>query len=63
MPRVAVGGFAHETNTFSPRKTDFAEFEAEGIRSGEALLRFNGTRTPAGGFVDSILADDVMSRE
>jgi microcystin degradation protein MlrC len=57
MPRFAVGGFAHETNTFSPRKTDFAEFEAEGIRSGDEILRFAGTRTAPGGFVDAILAD------
>jgi microcystin degradation protein MlrC len=57
MPRIAVGGFAHETNTFSTRPTDFAEFEAERIRSGEEILRFKGTRTTPGGFVDAVLAD------
>lgn len=60
MPRFAVGGFAHETNTFSPRKTDYAEFEAEGIRSGQEVLRYKGTRTAPGGFVDAILADPEL---
>lgn len=41
MPRIAVGGFSHETNTFAPKPTDYAEFEAEGIRSGSQILEFS----------------------
>ncbi|MGH2550361.1 MAG: M81 family metallopeptidase, partial [Thermomicrobiales bacterium] len=51
MPRIAVGGFAHETNTFSPRPTDIADFEATGLLRGEELLSLRGTRTPTGGFI------------
>ncbi|MCC6704724.1 MAG: M81 family metallopeptidase [Thermomicrobiales bacterium] len=57
MARIAVGGFSHETNTFARKPTDFAEFAAEGIRSGAEILAFRGTKTPAGGFVDAIEAN------
>jgi microcystin degradation protein MlrC len=53
MPRIAVGGFAHETNTFSPRPTDIADFEATGLLRGEELLSLRGTRTPTGGFIEA----------
>lgn len=42
MPRVAVGGFQHETNTFAPLPADFAAFEAPdawpGLARGAAML-------------------------
>src|SRR6188472_858800 len=60
MLRIAVGGFAHETNTFSPRKTDLNEFEAEELRRGSEIERFAGTRTTPGGFVDAITADPEL---
>src|SRR3954462_7020691 len=60
MLRVAVGGFAHETNTFSPRKTDLNEFEAEEIRRGSEIENAAGTRTTPGGFVDAIAADPEL---
>jgi microcystin degradation protein MlrC len=53
MPRIAVGGFAHETNTFSPRPTDLGDFEATGLLRGEQILNLRGTRTPAGGFIEA----------
>jgi microcystin degradation protein MlrC len=53
MPRIAVGGFAHETNTFSPRPTDIADFEATGLLRGSQLLSLRGTRTPIGGFIEA----------
>jgi microcystin degradation protein MlrC len=28
MARIAIGGFQHETNTFSPDCADFAAFES-----------------------------------
>ena len=30
MARIAVGGFQHETNTFSPSKADYEAFEKGG---------------------------------
>ena len=51
--RIAIGGISHETNTFSPLKTDLALFERRGVHSSEALLpAFAGTKTILGGFID-----------
>lgn len=60
MPRVAVGGFSHETNTFSPRPTTYEEFVANGLVRGADLARLAGTRTTAGGFVDGIASDPAL---
>ncbi|MFM9982761.1 MAG: M81 family metallopeptidase, partial [Burkholderiales bacterium] len=30
--RIAVGGFMHETNTFQPKKTTYADFAEAGDR-------------------------------
>ncbi len=30
MPRIALGGFQHETNTFAPSKARFEDFEPAG---------------------------------
>jgi microcystin degradation protein MlrC len=50
MPRVAIGGVWHETNTFAAATTPLADFE---IHQGDALVEaFRGTRTPLGGFID-----------
>lgn len=57
MARIAVGGFSHETNTFAVKPTDYAEFEAEVVRSGEQVREYKGTKTGVGGFVDAIEAD------
>lgn len=42
-PRIAVGGISHETNTFNPRKTTYADFEegigAAGILRGDEIIR------------------------
>jgi microcystin degradation protein MlrC len=38
MTRIAVAGFMHESNTFSPLRTDRAAFVAQGLRFGPALL-------------------------
>ena len=42
-PRIGMGGIVHETNTFNPKKTSVADFEAglggaNGILRGEAIL-------------------------
>ena len=57
MARIAVGGFQHETNTFSPLVATYAEFEAPdawpGLTRGPALLEaVRGINLPVAGFVD-----------
>ncbi len=37
--RIAVAGFLHETNTFNPITIARADFEAQGLASGPAMLR------------------------
>ena len=56
MSRIAVGGFQHETNTFSPVKAAFVDFEAPdawpGLTRGGALFdAVAGINLPAAGFV------------
>lgn len=56
MARIAVGGFQHETNTFSTVPATFAEFEAPdawpGLTRGDAMLEaVAGINLPADGFV------------
>ena len=56
MPRIAFGGFQHETNTFSPVKATFTDFEAPdawpGLTRGPALFdAVAGINLPAAGFV------------
>jgi len=56
MARIAIGGFQHETNTFSPLCADFGAFEAPdawpGLTRGAALFEaVDGINLPAAGFV------------
>jgi microcystin degradation protein MlrC len=56
MARIAIGGFQHETNTFSPTPATLADFEAPdawpGLTRGGAMLEaVAGVNLPAAGFV------------
>ena len=56
MARIAIGGFQHETNTFSPVCADFAAFESPdawpGLTRGAALFdAVSDINLPAAGFV------------
>jgi len=56
MARIAVGGFQHETNTFSPVPATFADFVAPdawpGLTRGPAMFEaVAGINLPAAGFV------------
>jgi microcystin degradation protein MlrC len=56
MARIAVGGFQHETNTFSPVLATFADFEAPdawpGLTRGAGVFEaVAGINLPAAGFV------------
>lgn len=58
MFRIAIGGFQHETNTFAPSQTHFADFEvADGwpaLSRGEALFgNLAGNNIPIAGFIDA----------
>lgn len=61
MARIAIGGFQHETNTFSPVPATFADFEAPdawpGLTRGPAMLEaVEGINLPAAGFVQEARA-------
>lgn len=55
--RIALAGFAHETNTFCSWRTDLEEFEANGLYRGENLLGLAGTNSVIGGAVDAARLD------
>jgi microcystin degradation protein MlrC len=58
--RIAVGGIAHETNTFSSVPTTLDRFQERSYLSGEAILRRSrGTRNVLGGLVDEAEARGV----
>ena len=61
MPRIAVGGMQHETNTFAPSKADLAAFEAGGgwpsIQRGEPMLEaVAGANIPVQGAIEALRA-------
>lgn len=56
MPRIAIGGFQHETNTFAPLPADWPEFEAArawpGYTEGAAIFpTFEGLNLGIAGFI------------
>lgn len=56
MPRIAIGGFQHETNTFAPVKADYRSFAEPGgwpgVTRGPAILdAFDGMNLPIAGFI------------
>jgi microcystin degradation protein MlrC len=53
--RVGIAGMWQETNTYSPRATTFADFEAFELLEGETMLAHNrGTGSVIGGFLDGL---------
>ena len=61
MPRIAVGGFQHETNTFAALPATFADFVAPDawpglVRGGQLLDAVRGINLPAAGFIDEARA-------
>ncbi|WP_282604480.1 M81 family metallopeptidase [Pelagibius sp. Alg239-R121] len=57
-PRIAVAGFQHETNTFSPVPTRYEDFEASGAwpaltKETDIFAVFHGLNIPLGGFIDA----------
>jgi microcystin degradation protein MlrC len=61
--RIAVAGFMHESNTFSPLKADRAAFAAQGLAFGPALLKeWAEAHHEVGGFLAGVRAgrDEVV---
>ena len=59
--RIALGGFMHETNTFQPQKTTYADFAEAGdrvplVRGAGMLARFEGMNTAIAGATDALRA-------
>ncbi|MEM9059516.1 MAG: M81 family metallopeptidase [Pseudomonadota bacterium] len=57
-PRIAIAGFQHETNTFAPVATGFADFEDGGgwpglTRGADVLTTFRGLNIPLSGFLSA----------
>ena len=55
-PRIAIAGFQHETNTFAPLPTRFADFARGGawpaLTLGQDVIEaFTGLNIPLGGFI------------
>jgi microcystin degradation protein MlrC len=58
--KLLVGGFAHETNTFSSKPTTVADFQLPGCwAEGEALFALRGTNTEIGGFIEEAEARGI----
>ena len=58
--KLLVGGFAHETNTFSSKPTTVADFQLPGCwAEGEELLESWGTNTELGGFIEEAEARGI----
>jgi microcystin degradation protein MlrC len=58
--RFFVAMVSHETNTFSPVRTDRLQFEARDLRyGGELLEAYRGTGTCLGGMIDAAAARGV----
>ena len=51
--RILTAMMKHETNTFSPVKTDLARFASWGLHYGEgALSAYRGTNMPIAAYID-----------
>ena len=51
--RVAIGGIAHETNTFSVVPTTLADFMRTSYEGTEIIQKFKGTKSAFGGYLDA----------
>src|SRR6516164_7379581 len=56
--RIAVAGFMHESNTFSPLRTGRAAFEAQGLAFGDAVrAEWRDAHHEMGGFLEAAGAE------
>lgn len=62
MPRIAIAGFQHETNSFSEHRADYAHFclhrdRPPLVRGGEVVAALRGGTYGLSGFLDAAAAD------
>lgn len=58
-PRIGIGFFYHESNTFSPVPTGLDAFQAEAYYVGQEILdNFSHTRTELGGFIEVLESNE-----
>jgi microcystin degradation protein MlrC len=54
MSRFVVAQISHETNVFSPIRTELKHFQERGYAEGPDMIAgFHNTKTPVGGYIDS----------
>lgn len=60
-PRIAAGGFTHETSTFTPVRTSRYDFDTGYgfYRGTEILEKLRGVNVPTGGFIDAAESHNV----
>ena len=59
-PRVGIGGFLHESNTFLGVLTTYEDFRSTSLTAGPELIeRWHGTHHEIGGFFDGADAGSV----
>jgi microcystin degradation protein MlrC len=53
-PRIGIGGFLHESNTFLESATDYEHFRSTSMTRGPELIeRWRGTHHEIGGFIEA----------
>jgi microcystin degradation protein MlrC len=53
QPTIAVGGIVHETHCFAEARTTLADFQAQSLHAGEAIINaMAGTRSGIGGMIE-----------
>ena len=62
MKRIGVASLMQESNTFSPRKCELADFESQGLHRGAEILdRYRGSNTEIGGALAELARHGVES--
>ena len=65
LPRIAVAGFQHETNTFAPFPTELSHFLKPGswppyCEGPECIAQVRGLNVPLGGFTDAATGFELV---
>ena len=53
-PRIAIAGFMHESNTFSPLRTDMSAFKAQSVTWGPSMIaEWRDAHHEVGGYIEA----------
>ena len=67
MPRIAIGGFLHETNTFAPTKATYADFVHGGgwpsMAQRAGVLELRNINVGIAGFIGCLLYTSPSPRD